>query len=246
MRATGLWLLAPMAMAGAAPVAAGSLRVMPIRVEVPENARFCGLTVANDEDTPVSVQVRGYRWSKDANGEDVLAEDAAFQVNPTIVTLGAREERLVRCGMPPSGPRTPSGVAEQSWRLVLDELPRPDAAPGSTSRPGGIRTLLRISVPVFRAAAEAQPNLVWSLGSDAAGRPVLVIENDGARHAQVLSLELEPVRAGQAPGTVTKSFYILAGGRTALPLPAGFEGVPGAVRAKTPDGPLDLRPRAGP
>lgn len=219
----------------AVPAGAGSLRIMPIRVEVNADARFCSLTVTNDEDTPVSVQVRGYGWSKDANNADVLTEDPGFQINPTIVTLAGKQERLVRCGLPPV-----TGTGEQTWRLVLDELPQPGPAVG------GVRTLLRISVPVFRAAAEAQPDLVWSIGTDAQGKPALVIENRGTRHAQVLSLDLEGAGSGQAPTRVTRSFYVLAGGRAEVALPGTLAGTPDSVRATTPDGPLDLRPRAGP
>ncbi|WP_395390965.1 fimbria/pilus periplasmic chaperone [Novosphingobium sp. BL-8A] len=233
IRRCALAALALAAVGIAVPVAAGSLRIMPIRVEVAADARFCSLTVANDEDVPVSVQVHGYGWSKDANGVDVLAEDAGFQINPTILTLGGKEERLVRCGLPPA-----RGPGEQSWRLVLDELPRPGPSAG------GVRTLLRISVPVFRASPDARPDLVWSIGADG-GVPALVIENRGLRHAQVTALELTARPPGQQ-ARIGRSFYILAGGRAEVPLPAGFAGAPEAVRAITPDGPLDLRLRAGP
>lgn len=230
-RALASALLAAAAIA--TPAWAGSLRIMPIRVEVAPDARFCSLTVTNDEDAPVSVQVRGYRWTKDANGADVLAEDAGFQINPTILTFGPKQERLVRCGMPAPG----KAGGEETWRLVLDELPRPGPSLG------GIRTLLRISVPVFRTPAEVRADLVWSLGTDPDGKPALVIENLGGRHAQILSLDLE----GRGPSrTVKQSVYVLAGGRAIVPLPSDFAGRPDAIRAATPDGPLDLRPRAGP
>lgn len=217
-------------------VHAGSLRIMPIRVEAPPDARFCSLTIANDEDEPVSVQVRGYGWSKDTNGIDVLTEDTGFQVNPTILTLGAKEQRLVRCSLPPR-----YGQAEQTWRLLIDELPRPGPSPG------GIRTLLRISLPVFRAPAGAAPDLVWSMGETTTGgveRPALVIENRGSRHTQVLSLELMFAQSGKGD-TIAGSFYILAGGRAAVVLPDALAGAPITVRASTPDGPLDLRSGAG-
>lgn len=231
-RALASALLAAAAIA--TPAWAGSLRIMPIRVEVAADARFCSLTVANDEDAPVSVQVRGYRWSKDANGADVLAEDAGFQINPTILTFGPKQERLVRCGLPPVAT---SGTGEETWRLVLDELPRPGPSLG------GIRTLLRISVPVFRTPAEARADLVWSIDADAGGKPMLVVENRGTRHVQIISLD---VTGARAPATIKKSFYVLAGGRAVVALPEDFAGRPDAIRAATPDGPLDLRPRAGP
>ena len=216
---------------------AGSLRIMPIRVETAPDARFCSLTIANDEDQPVSVQVRGYGWSKDASGTDVLTEDSAFQVNPTILTLAAREQRLVRCGLPPLPGK--GAQNEQTWRLLIDELPRPGPSLG------GIRTLLRISLPVFRAPADAQPDLVWSMREAVTGgaaQPELVIENHGSRHAQVLALEVISAQVGQ---TIAGSFYILAGGRAVVALPGGVGGAPSAVRANTPDGPLDLRSGAG-
>ena len=42
------------------PAEAGAIRVTPVRVEVPAGRQFCALTVGNDADRPVTVQVRGF------------------------------------------------------------------------------------------------------------------------------------------------------------------------------------------
>lgn len=190
-----------------ASAGASALRVTPIRVEVQAGKQFCSLSIANDGDQPVSVQVRGYRWSKDERGADVLDTAVGFQINPTIVTLKAQESRLIRCSLPPA-----EGAIEQTWRLVFDEL----LTPVSVTVPGEIRALLRISVPVFRAPDGASPDISWTLVRTPEGGQSVVLTNSGSRHIRAISLELKPSSgAGQR---VERGFYLLAGGRFEIPV----------------------------
>lgn len=193
------------------PARAGAISVMPVRVSVPVAARFCSLTVGNDSDRAVTVQVRGFAWNRDEDGNDILNPDGGFIVNPPMATIAPHGARLIRCSLPPAG----SGTAEQSWRLIVDELPDPAQA-----RPGVVQALLRLSVPVFRGDAKAAPQFGASI--DAKG---LRIVNTGTGHARITAMTLQ---GSGAPVTLDRTFYLLAGGAQRVPaerLPHGLSQV---------------------
>lgn len=213
-------------LSGPGTASASALRVTPIRVEVAPDKRFCALNLANDSEGPVSVQVRGYRWSRDG-GTDKLEPAPGFTINPTIVTLGNGETRLVRCSLPP-----PEGSDEQTWRLILDELNTSD----TVSAPGEIRTLLRISVPVFRAPAGARAELDWAERDSETGEGrMLTIGNRGGRHVRVGGIDFTTA-SGQKVH-LDRGGYILARGRLDVPLPPSHAAIT-EVQVETDQGPL--------
>ena len=85
-----------------------------------------------------------------------------------------------------------------------------------------VQTLLRLSIPVFRAPANAQPRLGWSMTHTAEGKPALRLANSGTAHAKVSSLHLTTTSG--ASQTLDRGFYVLSGGAMIVPLgqvPAG-------------------------
>lgn len=187
---------------------AGAISVMPVRVDVAVDRRFCSLTLGNDAERPVTVQVRGFAWTRDETGTDILTPDPGFMVNPGIATIAPHGNRLVRCSLPaPETSPSPSPPNERQWRLIVDELPDP-----SIAAPGVVQTLLRISVPVFRGDAKAAPRLAASLDHG-----VLRLANHGTAHIKVLSVVL---KGAGAPVAIDGTFYLLAGGSRALSPPS--------------------------
>lgn len=186
-------------------LAAGSLSVLPVRVEVAADKQFCSLRIGNDGGEDVTVQVRGLRWYQREDGTDVLDETQRLAINPSILTIPAGTKKLVRCSLPAQ-----AGPIEDSYRLIVSELPRAEEQPGT------LKALLQLSIPVFRAQPGASPSLQWSARDD--GR--LVLTNSGSRHVRIAGLALRGPAADplEAPG----SFYLLAGASRsiAIPLPA--------------------------
>lgn len=215
-----------------APIArAGSLSVLPVRVEVAAGKQFCSLTIGNDGADDVTVQVRGLRWYQRTDGTDVLDETQRIAINPSIVTIPAGTKKLVRCSLPAQ-----AGQAETTYRLIVSELPR------RQQQPGMLQTLLQLSIPVFRAHAGANPALQWSATED--GR--LIITNTGKRHARVARLALRGAAGemAEAPG----SFYLLAGASRVITAPLPAKAVT-ALEAMAEDGsvlPVPMQPGSVP
>ena len=211
---------------------AGTLRILPVRIEVAADKRFCSLSISNDDPKPVTIQIRGFGWRKDADGSDVLEPADGPIVNPSIVAIPTGETRLIRCSLPDQ-----SGAIEQSYRLIIDELPEPNPMPGT------IQARLRISIPVFRAPARAAPVLDWAMrATQAGGTPNLVLSNRGNCHAQVSAIILHSRKSSSAPRRIARGFYLLAKGSIALPLPdPPPDGIAG-VEVETTDGRLSASP----
>ena len=222
------------ALCGTAPaVNAATLRILPVRIEMAAEKQFCSLTIANDDATPATVQIRGFGWRKDASGADQLDPADGPVVNPSILSIPGGASRLVRCSLPArSGPR------EESYRLIIDELPT------ATSAPGTVRALLRISMPLFRAPSAAAPLLRWSAAKVADGRWTLSLFNQGDRHVRVTAVNLRAAEGGGAIAHIDRGFYLLAGGRIDLPVEFPDGRAVAAVQVETTQGPLAASPAA--
>lgn len=216
----------------AQPAAAGSLNVAPILVEVDAGRQFCSLTVGNGGDQPVRIQVRPFDWSRSEQGDDILIPAEDLAVNPAIATLAPGEQRLVRCSLP--APKV-QGV-EQQWRFLVDELPT-ESTPVA---PNGVRTLLRLSIPVFRTPVGAQPALFWALVRLGDGHQALRLSNRGARYSRITAIRLTSSHKGET--RLERSFYLLHGGSIVIPLGAAQAADLAAVSVETTKGALSASP----
>lgn len=203
----------------AVPATAGALTALPVRVAVPAHSQFCAITLGNEGAADIAVQIRGYRWHQDG-GTDALDESQRLAVNPAIVTIPPGTRRLVRCSLP-----EPTGPAEDTFRLIVSELPLADGAAGT------VQTLLQLSIPVFRANPDARAALSWRAAPD--GR--LEVTNTGTRHVRVADLVLRPATASDS-ARVKANAYLLAGATRVFAHPDMPPGEIAAVEAVDEDG----------
>jgi fimbrial chaperone protein len=191
----------------AGPAAAASLRVSPVTLALTAPAAATSLRVWNDGDQPINVQVRVFRWTQ-RNGEDVLEPAADVAVSPPITSLqpgSAQVVRVVRVS-------TEAVVREESYRLLIDELPNPFQPQGA-----GINLVVRHSIPVFLSPAASTAALSWEF-TQAEGGYVVAARNDGTAHGKIANLslvgpsgELLAVRVGLVgyvvPNSVMRWFF---------------------------------------
>jgi fimbrial chaperone protein len=206
---------------------AATLQISPVMVNLLPGANASGVTLRNSGEKPVYGQVRVYRWSQ-ANGEDVLTPTQEVVASPPLIEIGAGAEQLVR--LVRTAPAQ-AGV-EQSYRVLIDELPEPDSTQSS-----GVAIRLRYSVPVFVDAANGhtgEPNLVWHIRHSDAGW-ILQADNTGARRAQIARVALVSRTGAAIPVNNGLLGYALAhaGREWPLQLPQSADlGAPLKVRAE--------------
>ncbi|GAB3788150.1 fimbrial biogenesis chaperone [Dyella agri] len=180
---------------------AASLQISPVTVDMPSNANAVGITLSNPGDRPLYGQVRVFRWGQNDKG-DTLDATGDMAASPPLIQVAPRGDQLVRLVRQSVGAVT----TEQCYRVLIDEIPRPDAEAAN-----GVTIRLRYSVPIFihPAGAIGQPVLSWQLLRAPQGW-LLRVANAGNRHGQIGKVEL--VAAGKTL-TLNKGLlgYVLAG-----------------------------------
>lgn len=174
-------LMAALAGAAALGAQASSLQISPVTVELPPGQNASALTLRNPGKEPIYGQVRVFRWDQ-ALDDDRLEPSDDLVASPPLIRIEPQGEQLVRLVRRDGAPV----AAEHSYRVLVDEVPNLDAAPGN-----GVNIRLRYSVPVFiePAGQPGAPRLSWELRHDGA-QWQLRVSNAGARRAQLAAVQL--------------------------------------------------------
>jgi fimbrial chaperone protein len=183
-------------------VAAGSFQVNPIRVDMSAGVTTAALTIRNDGEEPVVVQLSVAAWSQES-GEDKYGATIEALVTPPIATIAPGAQQVVRVGLR----RTPDPRQELAFRLFVQEVPPPPKPDFN-----GLQVALRVSLPIF-VAPLAPPirQLAWSAKVESDGTIRLTLRNTGNTHIQISDLELRPSDEDMLVAHEAGLAYALAG-----------------------------------
>ena len=188
----------------AAPAAASTFNISPIRAQLTGSHRTEALTLINADDSPVVVQVRVVSWSQ-KDGTEQLEDTRELLATPPVLQIPANGQQIVRVALR----RDPDPAQELTYRVVFEEVPQA-AAKDFT----GLRVALRLSIPVFVAPAhgKANPQVAWESRWLPNGQLELAATNSGSGHLQITDFE------AQFPGSLMPlrgmtSKYVLPGSR---------------------------------
>ena len=186
------------------PGQAATLQISPVNVEFAAKQNAIGLTLSNPGETPVYGQVRIYAWTQE-NGDDKLTPTDAIAASPPILRIDAGSSQIIRLVRVANAPP----AAEQSYRLLVDELPEPGQPAQS-----GISIRMRYSIPVFVVPATAlpRPDLRFTL-KRLDGNWYLEAENRGGSRAQIGATRLIDAAGKSHPVTDGLLGYALGGQR---------------------------------
>lgn len=213
------WLVAA-CLAGLPTLAvAAQLRISPLSLSLTPGQRSTTVTLHNESDTPVTVQVRAFDWRQDAEVGMLLNPTSDIALSPVIATLAPGATQIVRMQARVSGDNV-----EHYYRILFDELP--SSADASHDK---IQVLTRYSLPLFiepRVAGLPKLNLRLQQCTD--GRKRLYIANAGERRARLGDWRL---RVGEQILATHSGLagYALAGSALVLPLPDEAGASPGAA-----------------
>ncbi|MGE3642817.1 MAG: molecular chaperone [Beijerinckiaceae bacterium] len=187
------------------PARAASLSVSPINLSVAAPGNQTRMTIRNETDRAITVQVRVFRWTL-RNGRDYYETTQDVVVSPPISRLRGRADLQVRIV------RTATGAikGEQTYRVVVDEVP--DA---NRVRNLGVNVALRYTLPLFFISPDAsQPRLNFTVRGGGKRR-LLVVTNSGDRHVRLSNVSIGKSRvhrglAGYVLGHSTRTFDLPA------------------------------------
>jgi fimbrial chaperone protein len=177
--------------------------ITPVIVDVPDNGRAI-VTIRNERAREVLYQATIWRW-KVVDGKDRYVATEDFIASPPAFTLAPGASQIVRIGM-----RSPAlSPVEQTYRLALAEVPRPDAA---REEGGVVEFALQYLLPVFVAPTrkDTAPALAWSLRREGHDT-VIRVENQG--HSRKA---LNAVGLSRQPGADPQMEYASAQRQTVL------------------------------
>lgn len=181
---------------------AGTFQVSPVRIELGSGAPSGALTVRNDGQDSVVVQMSVLKWTQAGNADRYEPTIEAL-VTPPIATIPPGAEQLVRVGLR----RAPDPRQEIAYRLYVQEVP-PPPQPGFS----GLQMALRIGVPVFVAPLlPADRSLAWKARLADDGSLLVSVTNAGTANAQVQSLAVRAVEGPRAWTADHALTYVLAG-----------------------------------
>lgn len=209
---------------------AAALGVAPTRIELAPGQTSASLTIENQANAAVTLQVQTFAWSGPAidpelrSGRELIAVPPVFSLEP-----GAKQ--IVRVAL-----RTPvEDGRERAYRLLITEVPVTWADDTM-----GVRFALRLSLPVFAQAAGAKAAPAWRVRSTGRGGE-LELANRGTAHLRLRRIELRA--AGKGGGdpvqVIDAPMDILPGEAQRWPLAAAAMALPGLeLQADTGLGPL--------
>lgn len=200
----------------ASPGLASQFTVNPTRVELSARVPSAVVSLRNDGQAPIRIQVKTHAWTQTLDGQMQLDATDDVVVFPALVTIAPGEERRLRIAVTSA----PAQV-ERTYRVFMEELPPVAGTPVET----GVQVLTRVAIPVFLRALA--PSTRAGLSDVGLSQTTLhfQIDNIGNTHFVPDRIHVQGLSSAGAVVTdkTTDGWYILGGTsrRYEMPLDAG-------------------------
>nr|WP_274389545.1 fimbria/pilus periplasmic chaperone [Paraburkholderia tagetis] len=154
---------------------ASSFIASPVTFDLTPNKPTSILRLTNNGENDLRLQVHAVKWGTDGYDETQVDTDEII-LNPPVFTIKPGQQQFLRFGL-----RSVTQTAkEQSYRLIVDEIPDETSVVENL----GIRTALRVSIPVFINPMQKNERVTWHFVKKD-NRYVLVAENGGNVHIKI-------------------------------------------------------------
>lgn len=186
------------------PVVAGSWRVIPISLDFDQKTRSGVITLLNDGESKISLQIKSYAWSQDSAGKDQYQEDAELIFFPRLLTIEPGKSAVLRVGL-----QIPATNVEKTYRLFVEEIPEARKA----EQGAVIAIALRFGVPIYAAPLKSESRGEFIETTLEKGKLSTVIKNTGNVHFRIQTVQLVGKDAGGVEVLRQKldGWYLLSG-----------------------------------
>jgi fimbrial chaperone protein len=183
------------------PIQVAAWEIDPIQLELSSRQAAAAVTVRNDADEAVTIQIQTLSWTQQ-EGRDIYSATGDLIVSPGVVTLAAHAQQLVRVGLR----RKADSEIELAYRVNFQEV-----AGQSTTDISAGKAALRIGLPVF--ITSVSDSAVLKSRWTALRSPDLKISvlNQSNRHIKVLDFTVYANLREQAIAGVSGVSYVLPG-----------------------------------
>jgi fimbrial chaperone protein len=177
----------------------------PVRVFFDGANKTNIITVHNDSDEEITLQLNAFKWEQDDKGKDVYSPTKDIIFFPRIVKIKPAEDKIIRLGT-----RVIRKGREQTYRLYLEEIPTP-----STSETTTVRLVMKVGVPIFIAPSHVDAKGKIEKAALTKGNLDLAINNEGTIHFIVRAIRVAGIddSGNEIYKTDIGGKYILGGNR---------------------------------
>lgn len=185
---------------------AGTFDIYPVRVELSQKrGKSALLTITNRGSETLRLQASAFAWSQSESGDVELAETDDIVFFPSMLTIAPGASRKIRLGT-----KVVVGPREQTYRLIVEELPSATSAPSN-----GIRILTRMSIPIFLQTEGGQP--IAAIDASGPKREELTVTVGNRGQASFMLREVKLIARDASDAVVLEQeqagWYLLAGGK---------------------------------
>jgi fimbrial chaperone protein len=184
---------------------AADFKINPINIFFDAKQKSTVLTVKNNAEEKLTLQVNAIAWSQDEEGKDIYLQTEDIIVFPKIFSMEKDEERIIRVGI-----KVYPGTVEKTYRIYLEEIPPPreQTLTGAT-----LRTLMKVGVPVFIAPLKATPEGKIEKADISQGTLTFLVLNKGNLHFIMRGIKIEGFdkEGTQVFTTDLGGWYVLSG-----------------------------------
>jgi len=184
----------------------GNFRVTPSVVELDRSSKSGVVNVINDDTKPLSLQIKLFEWSEDADGADKYVESTDLIYFPRIMTVEAGEERILRVGI-----KAPAVERERTYRVFIEEIPQPRMADAGNA--AFVAVAIRFGVPIFiRPVKEDIRGEITKMALKD-GRLELALKNTGNTHFIIKAIHIKGTdsQGAQVFSRDISGWYLLSG-----------------------------------
>lgn len=154
--------------------------ISPIRVFFDDTQKTNILTIKNESDESVTLQLKAVEWGQDEAARSVYSPTRDIIFFPKIVSVKANQKKIVRLGV-----GTPYSEFEKTYRLFIEEIPEPDKSDSTA-----VKIVMKIGVPVFISPLKDEVSGNIETASLAESNLSLKVKNEGNTHFTIRSIKV--------------------------------------------------------
>jgi len=195
----------------------GPWQVSPAMITLSQEAKSSVITITNEGEEKIYLQVKAVEWSQDPEGKDVFRDTNDLIFFPRILVINKDEQKILRVGT-----KISVAPSEKSYRLFIEEIPQPKKAGTEANQ---LTIAVRFGVPVFVKPLKEELGAELVTAQMTSGRVTATIKNTGNSHFKISDIILTGRNEAEKETFSSKrnGWYLLPGASRvySIPIPAG-------------------------
>ncbi len=183
--------------------AEASWQVTPVKLAFDAGSRSDVVTITNNDDRPLSLEISALQWLQDPEGKDEYQPTNDLIFFPKQLVVPPKSERVIRTGI-----KVPAVTVEKTYRLFIKEV-----ADKKQLNPNTVAISVQFGIPVFVKPIEEKISGAITETSMVDGKVSVRTENLGNSHFRINSITFngQPDAGDLLFSQVVTGWYLLQG-----------------------------------